>query len=68
MEKRFVLTAEECSILDALAHGVMQKDIAAKEGVSPSVTGDKLKMIISKLNAKNKTEAVAIAVRNGYIK
>ncbi len=67
METLCNLTSVECEILKFLANGEQQKDIAEKIGISQSAAGSAVKKIVSKLDAKNKTEAVAIAVRKGYI-
>lgn len=68
MEKNSVLTLEECKVLDALAHGMLQKDIAIKNGISKFKVRNILSSVTNKLGAVNSTESVAIAVRKGYIK
>ena len=62
------LTERQLTVLDALAHGLTNPDIAALLGISEKMARDHVSVILSKLGAANRTEAVAIALRRHLLK
>jgi len=57
-----VLTSKEQDVLDLLAHGFSAKEIALKMGLSYRTVEHRIDNLKTKLNARNVTHAVAIAV------
>ena len=62
------LTERQLTVLDALAHGLTNPDIAGLLGISEKMARDHVSVILSKLGAANRTEAVAIALRKHLLK
>ncbi len=62
------VTPRESEVLNLLAHGLQNKEIAAQLGISERTVKFHVSSILSKLNAGNRTEAVTIAVQRGLIK
>ncbi len=61
------LTRCEIETLALMAEGGSSKTIAARTGVRQDTVRKRLILIIRKLNAKNTTNAVAVAIRRGMI-
>jgi DNA-binding NarL/FixJ family response regulator len=61
------LTAREIEVLQKLAGGHRNRDIAGLLFISEETVKSHLKHVMEKLNAKDRTQAVAIAVRRGII-
>lgn len=62
------LTSRESSILSALAHGWENKRIASSLGISAETVKSHLARIFEKLGARNRTEAIQIALRRGLVR
>lgn len=62
------LTDRENIILALIAHGKRNDDIAAFLSISPNTVKAVIKIIMNKLNAKNRTHAVYIMMINGKFK
>jgi DNA-binding NarL/FixJ family response regulator len=62
-----VLTDREREILSTLAGGASNQAIATSLGLSPHTVRNHLARIYERLGARSRLEAVAIAVREGYI-
>ena len=62
------LTERQLTVLDALARGLTNPDIAGLLGISEKMARDHVSVILSKLGAANRTEAVAIALRKHLLK
>ena len=62
-----VLSPRQQEILDLMAKGLMNEDIAGILKISRPVVKEHVKAILHKLNAANRTEAVAIALRKYLI-
>lgn len=62
-----VLSPRQQEILDLMAKGLMNEDIASILKISRPVVKEHVKAILRKLNAANRTEAVAIALRKYLI-
>ena len=61
------LTRKEREVLRLLAEGLPNATIAARLGVSDSTVRTHLRAINSKLDARNRTQAVAVARRMGVL-
>jgi DNA-binding NarL/FixJ family response regulator len=59
------LTARELEVLELLADGLTQAEIAARLVLSPRTVGTHIQHILSKLEVHNRAQAVALALRNG---
>ena len=55
------------SVLEKLAYGKPNKEIATELGLAETTVRDYVSEILELLNAKNRTEAVAIARDNGWL-
>jgi DNA-binding NarL/FixJ family response regulator len=62
------LNAKEIKILELLKDGLTTREIADKMSISERTIRYHLENILQKLNAKNRTEAVANAISNNLIK
>ena len=62
------LSSRQREILNALATGLTNKEIAATLSVRKDTVEDYLHMLFSKLGASNRAEAVAIALRKQLLK
>ena len=62
-----VLSPRQQEILNLMAKGLMNEDIASILKISRPVVKEHVKAILRKLNAANRTEAVAIALRKYLI-
>jgi len=61
------LTARETDVLNALALGLANKEIAEKLGISEYTVKDHLKSILAKLRVADRTQAVTSAVQRGIL-
>ncbi len=61
------LTARETEVLGLLATGARNRDIANELSISEETVKAHISHIMEKLNAKDRTDAVAIGVRRGII-
>ena len=61
------LTAREVEVLELLAEGLPNKAIAARLRISDQTVKFHVSSIAGKLGAKNRTDAVRLAVRRGLI-
>jgi DNA-binding NarL/FixJ family response regulator len=61
------LTEREMDVLRATAYGQPNKTIANTLGISPQTVQVHLRNIFSKLKVSNRAEAVAVAIRHGWI-
>jgi DNA-binding NarL/FixJ family response regulator len=62
-----VLTMRELEVLQLVANGMRNKEIGSVLGISEETTQGHLKNILAKLDVHDRTEAVTIAIRRGYI-
>ncbi len=63
-----VLTSRETEVLEQVAGGNRNRDVAEKLFVSEETVKVHMKHIMEKLGASDRTQAVAIAVRRGFIR
>lgn len=61
------LTARETEILNHIARGLLNKQIATALGISEQTIKNHVTSILRKLNANARTEAVVVAIRQGLI-
>ncbi|MFC1909833.1 LuxR C-terminal-related transcriptional regulator [Chloroflexota bacterium] len=61
------LTARETEILNYIAEGYLNKQIAVKLGISEQTIKNHVTSILRKLNANVRTEAVVVAIKQGLI-
>lgn len=61
------LSPREISVLKLMAEGASTSEAAAKIHLSEYTVRDYVSAILQKMNAQNRTEAVAIAIRKGII-
>jgi DNA-binding NarL/FixJ family response regulator len=62
------LTLREQQVLELLAEGMRNKEIAASLGISPDTAGMHVKNIYAKLGVHDRTGALATAIRRGIIR
>lgn len=62
------LTAREVEVLQLIAGGMRNKEVAHKIGVAETTINAHVKHILQKLNASDRTEAVTIALKRGIIR
>jgi two-component system response regulator DegU len=62
------LTPREIQILEYIAKGYLNKQIAAELGISEQTIKNHVTSILRKLNANARTEAVVVAIKQGLIK
>ena len=62
------VTAREIEVLQLIASGLKNKEVAYRLGVSEATVNAHIKHILSKLNASDRTHAVTIALRRGIIR
>ena len=62
------LSLRERQVLELVAEGMRNKEIAAALGISADTTGMHVKNIYTKLNVHDRTAAVAKAIRRGIIR
>jgi len=61
------LTKRETEILEFLAEGLTNKEIAQRFSLSPRTVDTHVERVLSKLNATTRTRAVAAAIRAGLV-
>ena len=61
------LTARETEILDYIAQGYLNKQIAIRLGISEQTIKNHVTSILRKLNANARTDAVVLAIKQGLI-
>ncbi len=62
-----VLTNREQQILELLADGLGNKQIAARLGISPNTVKTHLELLFDKLSVSTRAEAVATGMRRGLL-
>jgi DNA-binding NarL/FixJ family response regulator len=62
------LTARELQVLELVAQGLRNKEIALRLEISDETVGVHVKNLLGKLNATDRTAAVSVAVRRGIIR
>ena len=65
--REFGLTADDIQILSAIASGEGNREIAEKFFVSEATIKRRIQEIIEKMDASNRSQAIAEAVRRGWI-
>lgn len=61
------LTRREAEILDYIAHGYMNKQIAVKLFISEQTIKNHMSSILRKLEVSDRTQAVVMAMQNGWV-
>jgi DNA-binding NarL/FixJ family response regulator len=61
------LTGREREVLERLARGQSQAEIATELGISSKTVANHLQNVLTKLGAHSRAEAVALAYRNGLV-
>lgn len=61
------LSKRELAVLQAIARGLTREEIAQEQFISMNTVKSTISSIFNKLNAKNKADAVSIALAKGYI-
>jgi len=61
------LTPRESEVLQMLASGLGNKEIAAKLGISDHTVKFHVASILGKLGASSRTEAVSLGIRGGLV-
>jgi len=62
-----LLTPRETEILDHIARGYINKQVASKLGISEQTVKNHLSSILRKLDVTDRTQAVVLAMHNGWI-
>lgn len=62
------LTAREVEILVGIANGASSRELAAKLFVSESTVKSHLRTIYRKINVRDRSQAVAYAIRKGFVR
>ena len=65
--KQPALTTRELEVLQLVADGMRNKEIAANLGISEETAQGHVKNILAKLEVHDRTEAVTLAIRRGLI-
>jgi len=65
---RSVLSGREQEVLELVVDGLTNKEIARALGISDITARNHVISLLSKLNAKDRTEAATIAIRRGLVK
>jgi DNA-binding NarL/FixJ family response regulator len=61
------LTAREVEVLQLLARGLSNKQIAARLVIAPKTAGNHVEHIYTKIGASNRAEASLFAMRHGLL-
>lgn len=67
IKPRFQLTKRELEVLILTKDGFKNSEIGQKLGISNKTVENIIRSILQKLSAKNRTEAVVIALKNSLI-
>ena len=65
---RSALSSREQEVLELVVNGLTNKEIARSLGISDITARNHVISLLSKLNAKDRTEAATIALRRGLVK
>jgi len=65
--EHYGLTPRERDVLGLLVDGLSQIDIAERLYLSPKTVGTHIQRIIGKMGVRSRTQAVAMAARDGFI-
>jgi len=63
----YLLTKRECEILQLLASGYSNRAISQTIFLSETTIKNHVSNILSKLNVKDRTQAVVLAIKNGWV-
>ena len=63
-----ILSAREFEVLELIAHGCKDREIALALGIQDATVRFHVKNIVKKLGAKNRTDAACFAIQNGWIR
>jgi DNA-binding NarL/FixJ family response regulator len=67
MNRQNYLTARETEVLQMMASGRRDKEIATELGISHRTVSNRVSVILLKLDARSRTEAVALGIRSGIL-
>ncbi len=67
MMRRKEVTPRELEILQLVARGLSNKDIAARCNISEQTVKNHVSYLLMKLEATNRTHAVTLALRTGLL-
>ncbi len=62
-----ILTARELEVLNEIAKGLANKQIADTLGITESTVKTHLKSILAKLRVADRTEALSVAIQRGIV-
>lgn len=62
------LSPREMEILEHVVHGMINKEIASKLGISQQTVKNHMTSILKKLNVKDRTQAAVTALRRGWVR
>jgi len=62
------LSPRETEILDAVANGMSNKEIASWLGISQQTVKNHMTSILRKLNVEDRTQAAVTALRHGWVR
>lgn len=62
------LSPREMEILEFVTHGLINKEIASKLGISQQTVKNHMTSILKKLNVKDRTQAAVTALRRGWVR
>lgn len=62
------LSPREMEILEHVTHGMINKEIASKLGISQQTVKNHMTSILKKLNVKDRTQAAVTALRRGWVR
>lgn len=68
VRKRLPLTSKELHTLELMCDGMTNREIASRLVLSEDSIKSRVRRVLFKLNADNRTQAVAMAIRSGLVK